>query len=142
MKKLKRLSLAMLFMILFMLITPSSCVLCTDPPLFFFDFVNKSSQPVTILGYFGVESTDLLQPSFFRYWEDDFEVVQSGDSIKLDSFYEGQNEDKTHQLLIIKQSTIDKYGRDSIIKNDIYDKRYVITYPEVTAGLKIIYTGD
>ena len=132
----------MLFMILFMLITPSSCVLCIDPPLFFFDFVNKSSQPVTILGYFWLESTDLLQPSFFRYWEDDFEVVQSGDSIKLDSFYEGQNEDKTHQLLIIKQSTIDKYGRDSIIKNDIYDKRYVITYPEVTAGLKIIYTGD
>ncbi|MDE5553682.1 MAG: hypothetical protein K2J10_00680, partial [Muribaculaceae bacterium] len=85
----------------------------------------------------------VLKPSFFRSWPDQWEkIIPPGECVKFIGFYVGEHVDETTQILIFKQRTIEEYGRYNIIKNDIYDKRYIITYREVESGLKIVYTGD
>lgn len=48
-----------------------------------------------------------------------------------------------YQIIIFKQSTLDKYTKEELVENDIFDKRYVLTYEELEAmGFKIVYTGE
>lgn len=57
--------------------------------------------------------------------------------------YDGTEKSVSHQIIIFKQSTLDKYTKEELIENDIFDKRYVLTYEELEAmGFKIVYTGE
>ncbi len=49
----------------------------------------------------------------------------------------------TVQVLVFEQSTLDAYSLDEIIRQDIYDKRYVLTYDKlVNNGFSIDYSGS
>lgn len=49
----------------------------------------------------------------------------------------------TLHVLVYKQSTLDRYTTDELIEQNIYDKRYDLTYDELKAmNFTITYTGD
>ena len=142
MKIFKRLIISMVAMMVL-----SSCVwFAESEPVsesMSFDFVNESDQQISVIqhGYF--KRGYIFKLSSFRSWPDHMEkIIQPGECVEFSSFIVGEGIDKTTQILIFKQSTIEEYGRYNIMKNDIYDKRYIISYREVEAGLKIVYTGD
>lgn len=50
---------------------------------------------------------------------------------------------RNYQFLIFKKSTIDKYGIEGVIENDIYDARLKYTYLELqNMGFEIHYSGN
>ncbi len=52
-------------------------------------------------------------------------------------------ERRLFQFLIFKESTLQKYDMKEIILNDIFDKRYVFTYPEFNEmNFCVEYNGD
>ncbi len=47
------------------------------------------------------------------------------------------------QIIVFKQSTLDKYTRKELADSNIYDKLYVLSYDDLKAlNFHIIYTGD
>ena len=46
-------------------------------------------------------------------------------------------------VLVFKKETMRKYGKDELVKNKIFDKRYLLTYDELRPkGFKIIHTAE
>lgn len=47
------------------------------------------------------------------------------------------------QFLIYKKSTLEKYSKEDLVKYDIFDKRYIISFDDLGAKHnRIIYTGE
>ncbi len=60
-----------------------------------------------------------------------------------DSFFILYNGHAMYQLLIIKESTLNKFSKEELISNNIYDKLYVLSDEELKAmNYKITYTGE
>ena len=54
-----------------------------------------------------------------------------------------KKEKAIYHFLIFKESTINKYSHRELVEQDIYDKRYDLTYDELVAmNFTITYTGD
>ena len=48
-----------------------------------------------------------------------------------------------YQVIIFKQSTIDKYSKEELIEKNIFDKRYLLNYNELKkVNFKMTYSGD
>lgn len=48
-----------------------------------------------------------------------------------------------YQIMVFKQSTLDKYSKVELMENNIYDKLYVFSFEELEAmDFKIVYTGE
>lgn len=57
--------------------------------------------------------------------------------------YNGLERDLTYQIIIFKQSTIDKYTKEELMEQEIFDKRYIFTYDDLKAmDYKVVYTGE
>lgn len=53
-----------------------------------------------------------------------------------------ENSDRI-QIIVFKQSTMDKYTVDEMAEKNIFDKRYVYLYGELEAmEFKLVYTGE
>lgn len=47
------------------------------------------------------------------------------------------------QIIVFKQSTIDKYTTEELIEQEIFDKRYSLSYDDLKAmDYKVVYTGE
>ena len=68
-------------------------------------------------------------------------VLKNGEQ---DEFIEAIQEDDTYLcVLVFKKETWRKYGKEGLVKNKIFDKRYLLTHKELQPmGFKIIYTSD
>ena len=53
------------------------------------------------------------------------------------------NDTKELHLILFKQETLNRYTADELVEQNIYDKRYDLTYDELVAmNFTITYTGD
>lgn len=101
------------------------------------------------------QSGDTIYYAAFNYFpsnkpEDSHFDLQESDIVHVlkngeqDEFIEAIQEDDTYLcVLVFKKETWRKYGKEGLVKNKIFDKRYLLTHKELQPmGFKIIYTSD
>lgn len=53
------------------------------------------------------------------------------------------NKELVYQIMIIKSSTYDKYSKDDIVNQNIFDKKYTLSYEQLEAkGFSIEYVNE
>ena len=53
------------------------------------------------------------------------------------------NKELVYQIMIIKSSTYDKYGKDDIVNKNIFDKKYTLSYDQLESkGFVIEYVNE
>lgn len=101
-------------------------------------FENKSGETIFVADVRDFDATEILTPN----------VVFNSVSVRKmedgSSFRRKVPDDSSFifQVLIFKQSTMDKYSKEELIQKNIFDKLYYLTYSDLEAmGFKIVYTG-
>lgn len=112
--------------------------------------VNKSDDAIYLL--YANEDSDYIFNGLKYGWGFADTVMPNEISSKFSilSWYNGVSEAQNlldretvkYKLLIICQSTLDKYGTEDIGKDEIFDKEFVFTYNSMKAqDFKIVYDG-
>ena len=148
MKKNNRIKLYGLLNLTIIFVVCSSCITaCAE------DFGNVESTTISITNQSGEsinfashtfeeEENKLTSEFIYSYYGHFYGSIADGETETdlIIADYEGY---RSFQLIIIKQSTLDKYTKEEIIENNIYDKLYILTDPELKAmDFKIVYTGE
>ena len=101
-------------------------------------FENKSGETIFVADVRDFDATEILTPNVV------FNSVPVRKMEDGSSFRRKVPDDSSFifQVLIFKQSTMDKYSKEELIQKNIFDKLYYLTYSDLEAmGFKIVYTG-
>ena len=72
-----------------------------------------------------------------------FSEIQLGETSRYGLLSPTSYEYDNIQIMIFKKNTWDKYSKEELIENNIYDKLYVLSFKELEAmDFKIVYTGE
>ncbi len=109
------------------------------------EFENDTDEQVSICYRTIMRSYEIFQPNNLVYWPErmDF-IVDAHEKKMLDVGYEEQISQRGNiQLLVWKQSTLDRFSQEEIIRKNIYDKRYRFTLSDFkTDNNRIVYNGE
>ncbi len=115
-----------------------------DDGTFTFDIAMQNNSEENIDVYFTISSENKFQSPY-----DAFKMYGYADTLikanEIRNIYGAYDPDVklTHFIIILKQSTLEKYTRKELADNNIYDKLYVLSYDDLKAlNFHIIYTGD
>lgn len=134
--------------ILCFLLMSTTCDYEDDPYDFVTDeivVINESSEPIftiCIIFQSGLSEPKSWFPDRFK---DLIEIQPEESSIVYTNnrydFYVAEGLYKCHaQILIFKQSTLDKYSYEEIIEKNIFDKRIIMSYDDLWANdFKVVY---
>lgn len=121
---------------------------CDDSTVHYTDFIleNQSNETIYVCEY-QLNDKELLTPLYvFRRLNKDFVKKVFTDGIfigKVGIPWNSTQADDKYQIIIFKQSTMDKYTEDELVEKNIFDKRYMFTYDELKKmNFKITYTGE
>lgn len=107
-------------------------------------FRNRLNESVYILPW-NLRDGEVFGPNCFYNQLPAMTKVERKGVIKIDDItYRGclANGMSIH-ILVFKQSTLDKYSEEEIIRDNIYDARYVLTEDDLVDNkFSIIYTGE
>lgn len=103
-------------------------------------FENNSDEQVTVLALWMGDDFSILQPNWMSEWPNWVRTVMPNEKIIMSRVVYAEPDN--YQLLIWKQSTLDKYSKEEILWKNIYDKRYRYTKSELKKiNLTIVYDG-
>lgn len=105
---------------------------------------NKSEETIWVETFF-CEDTTLFTPSTVFSLHEPLKKIISGCVYKFKyCIYEGfWEKDVNFQILVFRQSTMDKYTKEELIEKEIFDKRYVLSYDDLKAmNFMIIYNDE
>ncbi len=103
-------------------------------------FENNSDEQVTVLALWMGDDFSSLQPDWMSEWPNWVRTVMPNEKIIMSRVVYAEPDN--YQLLIWKQSTLDKYSKEEILWKNIYDKRYRYTKSELKKiNLTIVYDG-
>lgn len=103
-------------------------------------FENNSVEQVTVLALWMGDDFSILQPNWMSEWPNWVRTVMPNEKIIMSRVVYAEPDN--YQLLIWKQSTLDKYSKEEILWKNIYDKRYRYTKSELKKiNLTIVYDG-
>ena len=103
-------------------------------------FENNSDEQVTVLALWMGDDFSILQPNWMSEWPNWVRTVMPNEKIIMSRVVYAEPDN--YQLLIWKQSTLDKYSKEEILWKNIYDKRYRYTKSEFKKiNLTIVYDG-
>ena len=92
-------------------------------------FENNSDEQVTVLALWMGDDFSILQPNWMSEWPNWVRTVMPNEKIIMSRVVYAEPDN--YQLLIWKQSTLDKYSKEEILWKNIYDKRYRYTKSEL-----------
>ena len=103
---------------------------------------NQSDETIWINSYIFNDTTTLLEPGRSFQLQDPIELTIGDtydDWVSVKMLERGLK----YQVIIFKQSTLDKYTKEELIENNIYDKLYVLSFHDLIEfkGL-VVYTGE
>ena len=103
-------------------------------------FENNSDEQVTVLALWMGDDFSIHQPNWMSEWPNWVRTVMPNEKIIMSRVVYAEPDN--YQLLIWKQSTLDKYSKEEILWKNIYDKRYRYTKSELKKiNLTIVYDG-
>lgn len=106
---------------------------------------NNTDEPV-IIDDGKYNNYEIFQPNDFNWWPDRMYIIYGHEKkcISLNkTFNEKESENGNIQILLWKQSTLDRYSQEEIMQKNIYDKHYKLTYSDFKCGNnKIVYNGE
>lgn len=106
---------------------------------------NKSGDNIYIKSFPFRYDTTLLTPRYvFERSESGYPRKIGKDCVVKDiASLEGLKRGYKYQLIIFKQSTMDKYSKEELVEKNIFDKRYVLSLNHLASmGFRIIYNGE
>ena len=110
------------------------------------DLVIRNNSPERIgLIYMIMERNSVFAPDIFYKCLPVFRYTEAYDIFHFYSVTERCyiNNNYELQVLVFKQSTLDKYSEEEIIRDNIYDARYVLTEDDLVDNtFTIVYTGE
>ena len=108
--------------------------------------INKSGETIYALEFMFKDSTLLTPQYVFEVFGGKLLIETENDSSFIGKIPIPDNElqaNDKYQVIIFKQSTLDKYSKEEIIKQNIFDKRYELSYNELKkVNFKMTYSGD
>ena len=105
-------------------------------------FQNECEECIYVL-FWGSDAANILTSEQAFKMEEYFTKLQSGEKYVENIPIMDTDMTFYYQFLIFKQSTLNKYTKEELIKKNIYDKLYVLTYEELEKmNFKIVYTGE
>ena len=108
--------------------------------------INKSGETIYALEFMFKDSTLLTPQYVFEVFGGKLLIETENDSSFIGKIPIPDNElqaNDKYQVIIFKQSTLDKYSKEEIIKQNIFDKRYELSYNELKKmNFKITYSGN
>lgn len=114
-----------------------------------FCFYNKSKDTIQILSVlWGLpdEEDSIIEAKHFYVFEFQGHCYQlaPGDSVTLTAYPEVMAELKRkHQIMLLSQTTLNNYSQEDIVKNNIYDKLFILNFRDLkSADFKLYYTDD
>ena len=107
--------------------------------------INKSGETIYAADVMFGDTTLLTPKHVFKMFDPRILREAYNDSCFIGKIAIPETEDEAnslYQVIIFKQSTIDKYSKEEIIKQNIFDKRYELSYNELKkVNFKMIYSG-
>lgn len=142
-----------LFVPLALILLLEGCDIWSDSHLYGeitdFCFYNKSKDTIQIISkiwtYPNEDDSIVRAEHFYKYEQSRYcYQLAPNDSVILTVFVEIMAELKrTHQIMVLRQTTLNNNTQDEIINNNKYDKLYVLNYQDfVSANFKLYYTDD
>ena len=121
----------------------TTCEDNTDIEVSFVTIENRADETIYICSDF-CEYGEILTPyGVFELFPSSLHKVEKGGNIQEATFPEFLDSLHTFQLIIFKQSTMDKYSKEELVEKNIFDKRYVLSLNHLTSmGFRIIYNGE
>ena len=108
--------------------------------------INKSGETIYALEFMFKDSTLLTPQYVFEVFGGKLLIETENDSSFIGKIPIPETEDEAnslYQVIIFKQSTIDKYSKEELIEKNIFDKRYLLNYNELKkVNFKMTYSGD
>lgn len=108
--------------------------------------MNKSGEKIYALDFMFYDSTLLTPQHVFELFDGKLLIETENDSSFIGKIPIPDNDleaNDKYQVIIFKQSTLDKYSKEEIIKQNIFDKRYELSYNELKkVNFKMTYSGD
>ena len=108
--------------------------------------MNKSGEKIYALEFMFKDSTLLTPQYVFEVFGGKLLIETENDSSFIGKIPIPETEDEAnslYQVIIFKQSTIDKYSKEELIEKNIFDKRYLLNYNELKkVNFKMTYSGD
>lgn len=149
MKKAKQIFKAMSFFVVCLICNACSW-LAEDPGVNVnwqnIQIMNKSGEKIYALEFMFKDSTLLTPQYVFEVFGGKLLIETENDSSFIGKIPIPDNElqaNDKYQVIIFKQSTLDKYSKEEIIKQNIFDKRYELSYNELKKmNFKITYSGN
>lgn len=103
-------------------------------------FENNTEEPVAVMALWMGDDFSILQPNWMSEWPNWVRTVMPNEKIIMSRVVYAEPDN--YQLLIWKQSTLDKYSKEEILRKNIYDKRYRYIKSELKKiNLTIVYDG-
>lgn len=128
-----------------LLIMLSLSMTCDDNDVaysFHIKFENKCGEDIE-LNYISYWDDVLLSAEAFFGGYNQYSIhLGNGDYISPGFSEDDFEYGRKFQLIVYRQSTLNKYGEEELIRHNIYDKLYVMSYEELSAcDFSIVYTG-
>lgn len=105
---------------------------------------NKSGDNIYIQSFVFDDTTTLTPMHVFERFEPGYpyKIENNGvfyDHPVIDAL---RQSGMKYQLIIFKQSTIDKHSKEELVEKNIFDKRYILTWKDLQSmRFNITYTG-
>lgn len=149
MKKAKQIFKAMSFFVVCLICNACSW-LAEDPGVDVnwqnIQIMNKSGEKIYALEFMFKDSILLTPQYVFEVFGGKLLIETENDSSFIGKIPIPETEDEAnslYQVIIFKQSTIDKYSKEELIEKNIFDKRYLLNYNELKkVNFKMTYSGD
>ena len=108
--------------------------------------INKSGETIYAADFMFGDTTLLTPKHVFKMFDPRILREAYNDSCFIGKIAIPETEDEAnslYQVIIFKQSTIDKYSKEELIEKNIFDKRYLLNYNELKkVNFKMTYSGD
>ncbi len=107
-------------------------------------FENKTEESVHFFSWIVDPGEDFGPCDFYNQLPPMIKVEDNGfTTVEEKSCYGSLQHGRLLHVLVFKQSTLDRYSEEEIIRDNIYDTRYVLTEDDLVDNtLTIIHTGD
>lgn len=114
--------------------------------ILYIEVENNTDEPIIIDDSKFNNNYEIFQPNDFNWWPDRMYIIygQEKKSIRLNwSLDETESIHGNIQILLWRQSTLDRFSQEEIMQKNIYDKHYKLTITDFKSGNnKIIYNGE
>lgn len=126
---------------LLLVLASTQCVEDYPTAVGFFEFENQSDENIYITPMFCSTTDSIIGNGFFMQGVMNFREISKNQIYKFG--YGDIISNNYFQFKVYKHSTMNKYSRQELIDNEIYDKLYRLSLKELQSmNFKIIYTGN